>query len=1210
MIRRSLTALVAFALILLSAPLGARPAEAAGTISLATIGTAYTENFDTLANTGTSSVTPNGWAISETGANADGVYAAGTGSSNAGNTYSFGATASAERALGGLQSGSLVPTIGASFTNNTASGITRLDLSYVGEQWRIGALGRADRIDFQWSSNATSLTTGTWTDADALDFTGPVTTGTVGLLDGNLAANRTPVSGFIVVAIPAGTTFWIRWSSFDATGADDGLAVDDFSLTPSVSDQAPFISATSPLDGAASVALDSNITVTFSEPVNVSAGWFTINCAVSLGHAATTSGGPTTFTLDPGANFAPNESCTVTVVAANVTDQDANDPPDTMTTTYSFTFQTADVLVCGDPATRIHDVQGSGQTSPLTGSVVTIEGVVVGDYQTPAVEFGGFYLEEESADADADPLTSEGIFVFDNGFGVAVNAGDVVRVRGRATEFSGLTEIASINAVRVCATGASVSATPVSLPVTDVNDLERFEGMLVSFDQTLTATEVFNLGRFGEVSLSGVGRLYTPTAVTTPGAAAIAQELENDRSRIILDDGNNQQNIDPTRYPQGGLTASNTLRVGDTLPSLTGVMDFRFGFYRIQPVGPLSFDHDNPRTAAPDAVGGNLRVATFNVLNFFNGDGLGGGFPTSRGATTLAEFERQRAKEVSALSAINADVVGLSEIENDASPNSAIEDLVAGLNAATGAGTYSFINTGVIGTDAIKVAFIYKPAAVTPVGAFKVMTSSVDPRFIDTLNRPSLAQTFQQNASGQKLTLVVNHLKSKGSDCNSVGDPDTGDGQGNCNKTRAAAAAALLSWIATDPTGSGDPDFMLIGDMNSYAFEDPITTFTSGGLTDLVAAFEGADAYSYVFDGESGYLDHALANSTLVAQITGETHWHINPDEPTVLDYNTEFKTSNQINTFYSPGPYRSSDHDPVIVGVHFNMAPTASTGGPYVVAEGGNTTLGASGTDPEGDTLTYAWDLDNNGTFEAAGQNVTFSAAVLDGPSTWTVRVRVSDGDQATVATTTVTVQNVAPTGSAGGPYTGVPFGPVTFAGSATDPAGPRDTLTYAWDFEYEGTFAADASGVELKTPSHTYAAPGAYTVALRVTDDDGGVSSLATATVTIGAPTKTEGKIEGTPKWGDLIKTKINVDSKNGEIKGRIQIEGDGRNYDSTRLDSIVVVGSDATVYGAFGDVSFRLDVHDGGKDGDTLRLRTTDGYDTGVLAQPRGELTVWPK
>src|SRR5256885_7550988 len=187
--RVSLSAFVAFALVLVYAPLGARPAAAAGTISLVAIGTAYTENVDAVANVGTSNVLPNGWALNESGTNANDSYAAGTGSSNAGNTYSFGGAGSTERALGGLQSGTLVPTIGASFTNNAGSDITRIDIAYIGEQWRIGTLGRADRIDFQWSTSATSLTTGTWTDVDALDFTGPVTTGTVGLLDGNLAAN-------------------------------------------------------------------------------------------------------------------------------------------------------------------------------------------------------------------------------------------------------------------------------------------------------------------------------------------------------------------------------------------------------------------------------------------------------------------------------------------------------------------------------------------------------------------------------------------------------------------------------------------------------------------------------------------------------------------------------------------------------------------------------------------------------------------------------------------------------------------------------------------------------------------------------------------------------------------------------------------------------------------------------------------------------------
>ena len=194
----------------------------------------------------------------------------------------------------------------------------------------------------------------------------------------------------------------------------------------------------------------------------------------------------------------------------------------------------------------------------------------------------------------------------------------------------------------------------------------------------------------------------------------------------------------------------------------------------------------------PTPVGGNLKVASFNVLNFFNGDGLGGGFPTSRGANTQFELDRQKAKEVSALKAMNADIVGLMEIENDAPPNSALEELVAALNAAMGAGTYAFINTGVIGTDEIKVALIYKPAAVTPVGDVEDHHVARSTRASSTsLNRPSLAQTFQHNASGEKLTVVVNHLKSKGSACNASATP-----------TRATARATATMTRTQRPTRS------------------------------------------------------------------------------------------------------------------------------------------------------------------------------------------------------------------------------------------------------------------------------------------------------------------------------------------------------------------------------------------------------------------------
>ncbi len=719
-------------------------------------------------------------------------------------------------------------------------------------------------------------------------------------------------------------------NAFDPATEWAGFANDTFTglgaHTSNCSETAPAVQSATPANGATAVARNADVSVTFNEPVNVAGTWFTVSCATSGVHTAVGSGGPTTFILNPDVDFAASELCTVTVVAANVTDQDAADPPDAMAADVAFSFTTTDTQVCGDPATAIHTIQGSGNTSPMNGATnVVIEGVVVGDYQGTG-QFGGYFVQEDDADADADPLTSEGIFVFNTS--LAVSVGDRVRVRGNVTEFTTggvtLTELVSVNLLVTCqAGGASVTTTPVQLPVAAVSTWERYEGMRISLSQQMTVTETFTLARFGEVSLSVNGRLFNPTNITTPGAAAIAQQDLNNRSRIVLDDGNGQQNIDPTLIPAGGLSASNTLRSGYTTSSAGGVLDQRFGLYRLQPVAAISFSADNPRPTAPDGVGGTIKVASMNVLNYFNGNGVGGGFPTARGAETVVEFDRQEAKIVAALAAMDADVIGLMEIENDAGANSAVAELTAALNAAVGAGTYSYIDTGVIGGDQIRVALLYRPAAVTPVGAFDTLTSADDPLFIDTLNRPALAQTFSQNANAQRFTVVVNHLKSKGSDCNAVGDPDAGDGQGNCNVTRTNAAIALANWLETDPTGSGDPDFLIIGDLNSYAKEDPITALEADGYTNLIADYVGPSAYSFVFDGQSGYLDHALANSALAPQVTGVTEWHINADEPIALDYNTNFKSPNHVNTLYAPDAFRSSDHDPVIVGLC--QAPTLS---------------------------------------------------------------------------------------------------------------------------------------------------------------------------------------------------------------------------------------------------------------------------------------------
>jgi len=571
---------------------------------------------------------------------------------------------------------------------------------------------------------------------------------------------------------------------------------------------------------------------------------------------------------------------------------------------------------CGDARTLISAIQGSSDSSPLLGNTVSVEAIVTADLQK-STELNGFFVQQADADADGNAATSEGLFVA--GGTTAVNVGDRVRVTGVVAETFGLTQITATG-VSVCASGQPFpSVTAVALPVPASSNLEAFEGMYVTLPQTLTVSETYGLGRYGELLLSN-GRLQQPTNVVAPGTAAQALQAQNLLNQILLDDGSNVQNPDPEIFPAPGLSASNTLRSGDTVAGITGVLSYDFGAYRVLPTAAPAFVHSNPRVAAPSTPAGtSLKVASFNVLNFFNGDGLSGGFPTSRGASTAAEFERQKVKIVNAILGLNVDVIGLTEIENDGyGTYSAIAQLTQALNSAAGTNVYAYVNPGVskIGTDEIAVGFIYRNDRVALRGGAAILDSSVDPQFIDNKNRPVLAQTFRELASNARVTVAINHLKSKGSDCNDLADLDTGDGQGNCAVTRTTAAQALVNWLQDDPTHSGDHDYLIIGDLNSYAKEDPITAIKSAGYTDLIAQFVGANAYSYVFDGQSGYLDHALASTGLLPQVKGAAEWHINADEPIALDYNVEFKSAAQVTSFYSNNAYRSSDHDPLIVSL------------------------------------------------------------------------------------------------------------------------------------------------------------------------------------------------------------------------------------------------------------------------------------------------------
>jgi hypothetical protein len=612
---------------------------------------------------------------------------------------------------------------------------------------------------------------------------------------------------------------------------------------------------------------------------------------------------------------------------------------------------------CDGLYTPAYTIQGSGSSTAITGRVTT-QGVVVGDFEGSS-GLQGFYLQDASG--DSDPATSDGIFVF-TGSADTVSAGQRVRVTGYARERFGQTtlngsndNVSAVPAADIVPCGAgSVSASDVMLPFASADDPERYEGMLVRLPQALVISEHFDYDRFGELvlalPLTGESRPFTPTSIAPPGAPALARALANRASRITLDDGLAVQNPSTLRHPNGAaFSLTNRFRGGDRVQNTIGVLGYDFGLYRIEPTAPADYAALNARPAAPETTLGDVRVASLNTHNFFLTLDHPTGHPLDnncgprqnlecRGADSDQPLElyRQRDKLLAALSGVNADVIGLAELENTTGVDP-LDDptngIVAGLDALLGSNTYASIDTGTIGTDAIRVGLIYKPDVLTPAGGFELLTTADDPRFLDRSNRPALAQTFDVVETGARFTVVVNHLKSKGSGCSAVGDPDAGDGQGNCNGTRTAAAGALVDWLATDPTDSGDEDFLIIGDLNSYTQEDPIdalragsddTAGTSDDYTNLIAEHQGPYAYSYVFDGQAGTLDHALASEHLADQVVDATLWHINADEPDLLDYDTSFKPAAQ-DALYESNASRSSDHDAVLVGLDLcgDVAPT-----------------------------------------------------------------------------------------------------------------------------------------------------------------------------------------------------------------------------------------------------------------------------------------------
>jgi predicted extracellular nuclease len=669
-------------------------------------------------------------------------------------------------------------------------------------------------------------------------------------------------------------------------GNPDGVALVDTStgtVLEFLSYGGSFVAANGPAAGQES--RDIGLTETGSTPVGFSLSTFYDEEAGALvwyGPAAASKGAP-----NPGPDLDPNDQCPLT------------------------------------PTREIGEIQGNGAESAFAGTQATVRGVVVGD--VPGL--GGFYLQD--GDGDGDGATSDGIFIESP---VAVRLGDVVTLTGGVVEKFQQTQITSTEDVGICARDAALPASAqLDLPADDAAR-ERFEGMLVRPADALTVSEIFDLTRFGELTLSEGGLLVQPTELARPGtdeAAAVADG--NTLRRIVLDDGSGTSRS-ATNRPY--LSPDTPVRVGDVLDFQEPlVLGYGFSQWRFQPADGTPegvFAPQNTRPAAPDAVAGDVQIGAFNVLNYFVTYGGVG-----RGATSAAAHDRQAAKIVTAIEALGADVVTLMEIEDTDSTgyspgdaDRALADLVSRLNASAGSTTWAYVplpeELYAVDRDVIRNGIIYQPAQVTPVGE---PVGLVDEEVWDNAREP-IAQTFVRD--GDAFTVVANHFKSKnaGDDPAPSGDNlDAGDGQGSWNGDRVRQAESLTGFAEQLRASTGDQDVVLLGDFNAYTQEDPIHALREAGFGDLGESLDPG-RYSYVFDDMSGSLDHALATAALAAKVTDLVHWNINAVESFSYQYTGD-------PALYAVNPFRSSDHDPLLLGL--DLQPRCDGLVPTIVGTEGN---------------------------------------------------------------------------------------------------------------------------------------------------------------------------------------------------------------------------------------------------------------------------------
>ncbi|MCF8559969.1 ExeM/NucH family extracellular endonuclease [Micrococcus yunnanensis] len=638
------------------------------------------------------------------------------------------------------------------------------------------------------------------------------------------------------------------------------------------------------------------------------------------------------------------------------------------------------------PAERITiaQLQGTGTATPYAGRQVTTTGVVTAVYSTGG--YDGYYIQTAGTGGDtpdATPGASDGVFVYSPDTVGSVTLGDHVQVTGEAAEHYGLTQIkVAAGGVLPVAEPGAVAPTPVEFPLEEA-DREALEGMVLAPQGDWTVTDNYSLNQYGSLGIvPGTTPLDNPTSVALPGTEAQAVAAANAQQLIVLDDGatTNFMRSPGNQNPLPYLDVDRPVRVGAGLEFTTGViLDWRFGAWSFQPLGhltdataaavqPVTIEDTRPAEAAPEAVGGNVTVGSFNVLNYFTtlGQDVAGcsayrdraGNPVTtngclpRGAYTSEAFARQQEKIAAAINGLGTSVVALEEIENSEKfgldRDHALAHLVEALNAQAGEQRWAYVASpatrpALADEDVIRSAFIYQPAEVTPVGESVILDDQTN---FDNAREP-MAQLFRaadgtsEGAAGTDFVAITNHFKSKGGSGATGDNVDAGDGQGAYNADRVGQAEALVAFAERMKAETGTDRVLLMGDFNAYEKEDPIRVLEAAGYLSQGAL---TGEYSYAFGGAVGSLDGIYASPSAATAITGQDIWMINANESVALEYSRHNYVAEDL---YSADQWRSSDHNPILVGLQLDAPVTEPTPEPEPEPTPGETCDGV--TDPRG---------------------------------------------------------------------------------------------------------------------------------------------------------------------------------------------------------------------------------------------------------------------